>query len=71
MVAACNKAGIAVTADIITNHMSDLIIDVQSDGFGRGFDGSRYKKYEYPGLYTESNFHTCRTQVTNYNDIIE
>lgn len=69
MVTACSNAGISVITDIITNHMSDLVLNIKSDGYGRGFAGSSYKKYEYPGLYTESNFHTCRTQITNYQDI--
>jgi alpha-amylase len=71
MVSACSNAGISIISDIITNHMSDLVMNIQSDGYGRGFAGSKYKKYEYPGLYTESNFHTCRTEVSNYNDINE
>ena len=69
MVTACSNAGISVVTDIITNHMSDLVLNTKSDGYGRGFAGSSYKKYEYPGLYTETNFHTCRSQITNYQDI--
>lgn len=71
MVSVCSNAGISVVADVITNHMSSMVLNVQSDGWGRGFAGSRYQRLEYDGLYTASNFHTCNTDISNYNDVNE
>lgn len=69
MISVCSNVGISVVADVIMNHMSAFVLNVQSDGYGRGFAGSRYKRLEYEGLYTASNFHTCNSEISNYNDV--
>ena len=71
MVAACNKAGIAVAMDVILNHASSQISRIGSDGYGVGFAGSKYKKYDYPGIYGNADFHTCRKTITNYQNANE
>ncbi|KAF9491857.1 alpha-amylase-domain-containing protein [Pleurotus eryngii] len=56
MVTKCHTAGVKVITDTLFNHMSAI-------GSGTGTDGSSFKKYDYPGLYTYSDFHhNCGTQ---------
>ena len=61
MVSTCADAGVDVIADAVINHMSG------KDGEGVGWAGSAYSHYDYPGLYTESDFHQCG--LTPNNDI--
>jgi alpha-amylase len=57
MVNSCKAAGVDVYVDAVINHMTA--------GFGNGSNGTPYTKYNYPGLYTQSDFHTpC--SVNNY-----
>lgn len=57
MVQRCNAAGVDIYVDAVINHTSA--------GSGVGSNGTAYTKYDYPGLYTWSDFHTpCA--VTNY-----
>ena len=51
MVDTCGKAGVAIIADAVFNHMaaSDTV----------GWAGTTHGKYSYPGLYTEADFHHC------------
>lgn len=57
MVSRCRAAGVDVYVDAVINHMTA--------GEGVGSNGTAYSKYEYPGLYTRSDFHPpC--QVTDY-----
>ncbi len=59
MVNRCRAAGVDIYADAVINHMTA--------GSGTGSNGTVYTKYNYPGLYTQSDFHTpCA--VTNYQD---
>jgi len=59
MVTRCNAVGVGIIADAVINHMTNF----PSPGFGS--NGTSYTKYEYPGLYSLSDFHTpC--QVNNY-----
>jgi alpha-amylase len=60
MVNACNTAGVKVIADAVINHMAN--------GNGTGWDGQNYTKYNYPGYYDNSNFHSCKKNIQNYND---
>lgn len=53
MVDACGAAGVEVIADAVINHMTG------SDTGGTGWAGSTYEHYEYPGLYTRTDFHDC------------
>lgn len=50
MIGRCNAAGVGVYADAVINHMTA--------GAGTGSNGTVYTKYEYPGLYAASDFHT-------------
>src|SRR6266699_3656480 len=59
MVNRCNAVGVGIIADAVINHMTNY----PSPGFGS--NGTSYTKYDYPGLYSPSDFHTpC--QVSNY-----
>ncbi|MFH8340899.1 alpha-amylase family protein [Streptomyces sp. AM6-12] len=60
MISTCHAAGVKVVVDTVINHMTA--------GSGTGTGGTQYTKYDYPGLYSDSDFHTCRTQVDNYQD---
>jgi alpha-amylase len=66
MVATCRAAGVKVYVDAVINHMT-----------GQGhvsYGGISYTKYDYPGLYTEGNFHHpgagCPTTggIDDFND---
>ncbi len=60
MVQACKSAGVDIYVDAIVNHMSGTTS-------GTGSAGTAFTKYEYPGLYTSTDFHTpCA--VSNYSD---
>ncbi|MCX8528575.1 MAG: alpha-amylase family glycosyl hydrolase, partial [Rhodoluna sp.] len=53
MVEICDRAGVSIIADAVINHMaaSDII----------GWAGTKHGKYDYPGLYTETDFHHCKS----------
>ena len=57
MVNRCKAVGVDIYVDAVINHMTA--------GSGTGIDGTVYTKYNYPGLYTQSDFHTPCT-VNNY-----
>ncbi|GGP43233.1 alpha-amylase [Saccharothrix coeruleofusca] len=60
MVGTCHAAGVKVIADAVVNHMSA--------GSGTGTGGSGYRKYDYPGHYSDPDFHSCRTDISDYRD---
>ncbi|HEY0701054.1 MAG TPA: alpha-amylase family protein [Micromonospora sp.] len=60
MVNACHGAGVKVIADAVVNHMAN--------GSGTGTGGSSFSKYNYPGIYSDWDFHSCRSNITNYAD---
>jgi len=61
MVARCQAVGVAIYVDAVINHMTN------SPSPGVGSNGSPYTKYNYPGLYAPSDFHTpCL--VTDYTN---
>lgn len=68
MVRSCTDAGVDVIADAVINHMS-------ASAEGVGFAGTEYTKYEYPGLYTRTDFHNCNLtqndQIANYKDLAQ
>ncbi|GAB3281513.1 alpha-amylase [Parasphingorhabdus pacifica] len=64
MVSSCNDAGVEVYVDAVVNHMSGS----GSVDSGPGSGGTNYEKYEYPGLYADSDFSDCRRDITDYND---
>ncbi|MBD1916145.1 alpha-amylase family protein [Phormidium sp. FACHB-322] len=59
MIDRCGKAGVAIYADAVINHMT---------GFesGVGSAGTRFSKYDYPDLYAPEDFNDCRQPVINY-----
>ncbi|MFF5404698.1 alpha-amylase family protein [Streptomyces misionensis] len=60
MISTCHAAGVKVVVDTVVNHMTS--------GSGTGTGGTQYTKYNYPGVYSDSDFHTCRTSIDNYQD---
>jgi alpha-amylase len=58
MVDTCHAAGVKVVVDTVVNHMSA--------GSGTGTGGTQYSKYNYPGVYSDQDFHTCRTAINDY-----
>ena len=68
MVETCNSFGVDVIADVVINHMTGQ----QS---GTGSAGTKFTKYEYPGLYTREDFHNCNLtpndQIQNYRDLAQ
>ncbi|WP_377274354.1 carbohydrate-binding module family 20 domain-containing protein [Peterkaempfera sp. SMS 1(5)a] len=60
MVATCHAAGVKVIADAVINHMSA--------GSGTGTAGTQYTKYNYPGYYQDQDFHSCRTNISDYTN---
>lgn len=61
MVNRCRQAGVTIYADAVINHMAGM-------ESGVGSAGTRFTKYEYPGLYDPEDFNRCRAPVENYND---
>jgi alpha-amylase len=61
MVDVCHRAGVKVMADAVINHMSK-----QSSGTGTG--GSPFQKYDYPGYYSDRDFHSCRRNISDYGN---
>jgi len=62
MVQRCDAAGVGVIVDAVINHMSG-----QSNG-GTGWAGTQFQHYNYPGLYSDSDFHSCRQDISSYGD---
>ncbi|MFJ9925109.1 alpha-amylase family protein [Streptomyces misionensis] len=60
MISTCHAAGVKVVVDTVINHMTS--------GSGTGTGGTQYTKYNYPGVYSDADFHTCRTSISNYQD---
>lgn len=59
MVNRCKAVGVDIYVDAVINHMTA--------GSGTGSNGTAYTKYNYPGLYTQNDFHSpC--SVDNYQD---
>lgn len=59
MVQRCGVVGVDIYVDAVINHMTA--------GAGTGSNGTVYTKYDYPGLYTQSDFHPpCA--VDDYQD---
>ena len=68
MVARCDRAGVDIIADVIVNHMtaadrSDGGVQFTDSGTG----GSTGSGLNYPGIYTEADFHRCG--LTDNHDI--
>ncbi|HTL05399.1 MAG TPA: alpha-amylase family protein [Gemmatimonadales bacterium] len=52
MVTRCKAAGVDIIVDAVINHMTNF------PSPGVGSNGTSYTKYDYPGLYTQADFHT-------------
>jgi len=61
MVNRCGAVGVGIIVDAVINHMTNF------PSPGVGSNGTAYTKYNYPGLYTPSDFHPA-CQVNNYQD---
>ena len=59
MVSRCAAAGVDIYVDAVINHMTA--------GAGTGSNGTTYSKYDYPGLYGQSDFHSA-CAVDDYQD---
>ncbi|GIE90069.1 carbohydrate-binding module family 20 domain-containing protein [Actinoplanes regularis] len=60
MVNTCHAAGVKVIADTVINHMSAVS--------GTGTGGTVFTKYNYPGWYSNADFHSCRNPVSDYTN---
>ncbi|MEN9749485.1 MAG: hypothetical protein RL149_563 [Actinomycetota bacterium] len=61
MVTTCNTAGVQIMVDVVLNHMTGLMS-------GKGFAGTEFTKYEFPGLYATDDFNQCPTFVSQIED---
>lgn len=61
MVRRCKAVGVGIIADAVINHMTNF------PSPGVGSNGTSYTKYNYPGLYTQADFHPACT-VDDYAD---
>ena len=61
MVERCQAAGVEIYADAVINHMAAL-------DEAPGSAGTKFHRYDYPGLYQPEDFNSCRQPVTNYQD---
>lgn len=59
MVNRCGAVDVGIYVDAVINHMTNFPAP------GVGSNGTAYSKYNYPGLYTQSDFHTPCV-VSNY-----
>ena len=59
MVNRCDAVGVGIIVDAVINHMTNF------PSPGVGSNGTAYTKYEYPGLYTQSDFHAA-CALNNY-----
>jgi alpha-amylase len=50
MVTRCRAVGVDIYVDAVINHMT-------GNASGTGSNGTVYTKYNYPGLYTQADFH--------------
>jgi alpha-amylase len=59
MVTRCQAVGVGIIVDAVINHMTNF------PSPGVGSNGTAYTKYNYPGLYTQNDFH-APCPITNY-----
>ncbi len=67
MVQRCNKAGVAIYADVTLNHMAGSFGPDDSERVG--YAGSKFAHYNYPGIYERSDFHYCQKQNDSSREI--
>ncbi|KAG9084876.1 hypothetical protein FRC06_003852 [Ceratobasidium sp. 370] len=64
MIGRCHKAGVKIIVDTIWNHMAGV-------DSGTGTAGTQFTHYNYPGLYSNNDFHHCGTpgeDIQNWGD---
>jgi len=61
MVQRCRAVGVEVYADAVINHMAAI-------DSAPGSAGTKFSRYDYPGLYEPKDFNACRQPITNYQD---
>lgn len=61
MVQRCRAVGVEVYADAVINHMAAIDTAL-------GSAGTKFTRYDYPGLYKPEDFNVCRQPITNYQD---
>ncbi|HWJ84548.1 MAG TPA: alpha-amylase family protein, partial [Cellulomonas sp.] len=64
MIDTCRAAGVSVSTDVVINHMS-------AQTSGTGWAGTVFTEEHYPepaGGYGPQDFHSCKTEISNYND---
>ena len=61
MIEACKKVDVQIMVDVVLNHMTGQLE-------GKGFAGTAFSKYDYPGLYKSEDFHVCPTGVSQIED---
>ncbi|KRD44338.1 glycosidase [Cellulomonas sp. Root930] len=65
MIDTCRTAGVSVITDVVVNHMSG------QTSAGTGWAGTAYSEERYPGPeggYGPQDFHSCKTNISNYTD---
>jgi alpha-amylase len=66
MVDTCGKAGVSIIVDAVINHMAASGTD--------GWAGTKHGKYDYPGLYTDADFHHCTSPsggIEDWSDVTQ
>ncbi|MNK07428.1 Alpha-amylase precursor [compost metagenome] len=65
MITRCRQAGVDIYVDAVLNHMSGV-------PGGKGFAKTSFSHYDYPGLYSNEDFHHCgrngNDDIVNYSD---
>lgn len=61
MIARCKAVGVDIIVDAVINHMTNF------PSPGVGSNGTAYTKYNYPGLYSATDFHSA-CAISNYQD---
>lgn len=66
MTSRCAAVGVDIYVDAVINHMTGV------NGGGTGINGSTYTDYNYPGIYSNWDFHHCgrngNDDIVNYGD---
>lgn len=63
MVHRCRAVDVDIYVDAVINHMAG-----RPDGERKGYAGSVYSNYKFPGLYEPWDFHDCHKEIKTYTD---
>ena len=61
MVKTCKSHDVQIMVDVVLNHMTGQMN-------GKGFAGTEFSKYEFPGVYATDDFNQCPTGVSQIED---